>query len=205
MLHLFEGNWARARSLVDYWMNVPGTEVAMLFPWAVASSAWALAEIGETDEALNRVREGERLLEVQAARGIVGHRAWGYHAVSRASLLLGRLDDARRLGRCSVESAPRQPGFTAHALRLLGDLATHPDQFDAETGAAHYQQALALAQLHGMRPLAAHCRLGLGKLYDRIGQPEHARENMVAATTLYREMDMHFWLDAGADRGTLAI
>ena len=80
---------------------------------------------------------------------------------------------------------------------LLGDLATHPDQFDAESGAAHYRQALALAQLHGMRPLVAHCHLGLGKLYRRIGKPEHARENLTAATTMYREMDMDFWLEQG--------
>jgi hypothetical protein len=125
--------------------------------------------------------------------------------VSRACLRLGRLDEARRLGRRAVESAQRQPGFTAHGLRLLGDLATHPDEFDAESGEAHYRQALALAQLHGMRPLVAHCRLGLGKLYDRIGQLERAQENMTAATTLFREMDMHFWLEAGAERGPLAI
>ena len=144
----------------------------MLLPWAVASSAWALAQIGEASEALSRVREGEQLLERQAARGIVGHRGWAYHAVSRACLLLGRLDEARRLGDRSVESSQRQPGFAAHALHLLGDIATHPDQFDAESGAAHYREALALAQLHGMRPLVAHCHLGLGKLYHRIGKPE---------------------------------
>jgi tetratricopeptide (TPR) repeat protein len=171
----------------------------MLLPWAVASSAWALAQLGEADEALSRVREGERLLELQTARGIVGHRSWAYHALSRACLLLGRLDEARRLSLRSLESAQRQPGFTAHALRLLGDLATHPDQFDAESGAANYQQALALARMHEMRPLVAHCRLGLGKLYDRMGEPEHARENMTAATMSYREMDMHFWLEAEAE------
>lgn len=203
MLRFFEGDWVKARLLVDHWMNVPGTlEVTMLLPWAVASSAWVLAQVGEASEAWSRVREGERLLELHVARGIVGHRGWAYQALSRACLLLGRLDEARRLGCRSVESAQRQPGFTAHALRLLGDLATRPEQFDAESGAAHYQRALALAQLHGMRPLVAHCRLGLGKLYERIGQPEQARENITAATILYRDMNMHFWLDAGLSGGT---
>jgi hypothetical protein len=177
----------------------------MLFPWAVASSAWALAQVGEASESLSRVREGERLLELHAARGIVGHRSWAYHALSRACLLLDRLDEAQRLSYRAVESGQRQPGFTAHALQLLGDLATHPSAFDAESGAAHYRQALALAELHGMRPLVAHCRLGLGKLYDRIGQSEQARENMIAASMLYQELDMHFWLGEGAERGTLAM
>jgi class 3 adenylate cyclase/tetratricopeptide (TPR) repeat protein len=194
MLHLFKGDWAKARSLVE--QNIPRTlDVAVLLPWAVASSAWTLAQIGEADEALSRTREAEQLLERQTEQGIVGHRGWAYHAVSRAYLLLGRLDQAQRMGHRSLESAQRQPGFTAHALRLLGDLATHPDQCDAESGAAHYRQALALARSHGMRPLAAHCHRGLGKLYSRTGDAEHARKNLAAATTMYREMDMDFWLE----------
>jgi class 3 adenylate cyclase/tetratricopeptide (TPR) repeat protein len=194
MLHLFKGDWAKAHSLVEHWIEIVRTgNVAMFVPWAVASSAWALAQVGEAKQALSRVREAEQLLERQAARGIVGHRGWAYHAVSRACLLLGRLDDARRLGDCSVESSRQQPGFTAHALHLLGDIASHPDRCDAETGAAYYLQARALAELRGMRPLVAHCHLGLGKLYGRAGKPEHASENLTIATTMYRQMEMGFW------------
>ena len=100
MLHLHKGDWAKARSLIEHWITMLRTgNVAVHLPWAVASSAWALAQIGEASEALNRIREGEQLLERQAARGIVGHRGWAYGAVGRACLLLGRLDEARRLGR----------------------------------------------------------------------------------------------------------
>jgi class 3 adenylate cyclase/tetratricopeptide (TPR) repeat protein len=191
MLHLSNGDWAKAHLLIEHWINIPGTlDVAVLLPWAVASSAWALAEIGEASEALSRVREGEQLLERQTARGIFAHRGWAYHAVGRACLLLGRLEEARRLGQRSVESSQRQPGFAAHALSLLGDIATHPERFEAESGAAHYRDALALAELHGMRPLVAHCHLGLGKLYRRTGQLKHARENLATAATMHREMDM---------------
>ena len=114
--------------------------------WAVTSFAWVLAQLGETTEALSRLREGEQLLERHAARGIVGYRGWAYHALGRACLLLGRLDDARRLGDCALESSPSHPGFAAYALHLRGDIATHPDRFDAEAGEAHYCKALALAE-----------------------------------------------------------
>jgi len=199
MLHFLKGDWAKARSLVEHWINtcLRLQTPSLLLPWAVASSSWALAQIGETGDALIRLREAEELLEHQAEREIGQHRSWAYGALSRTCLLLGRLDEARRLADRAVESSRRQPGFKAHALRLLGDLATHPDGFDAESGAAHYRQALALAQLHGMRPLVAHCRLGLGKLYERSGKLGHARENLAAATTLYGDMDMHFWLEQG--------
>ena len=43
-----------------------------------------------------------------------------------------------------------------------------PSEGDQVT--AHYRQALTLAEELGMRPLMAHCHLGLGTLYSRIGQ-----------------------------------
>ena len=195
MLHLSQGEWAKARLLIEQCIKTCRVvQTPSLLPWAVTSSAWVLAQVGEAADAVSRIDEAEKLLERQAAREISQHRSWAYGALGRACLLLGRVDEARRLGGRSIESAQRQPGFTAHALRLLGDLATHPDQFDAETGAAHYRQALALAERHGMRPLIAHCHFGLANLYGRVGQPEHSRENLTAATTMYREMGMDFWL-----------
>ncbi len=45
-----------------------------------------------------------------------------------------------------------------------------------------------------MHPLQAHCHLGLGTLYVQTGRPEPARAALTAAVTLYRTMDMTFWL-----------
>ena len=41
-----------------------------------------------------------------------------------------------------------------------------------------------------MRPLVAHCHLGLGE-----GKREQAQGHLTTATALYREMDMRFWLE----------
>ena len=46
-----------------------------------------------------------------------------------------------------------------------------------------------------MRPLAAHCHLGLGKLYRRTDREERAREHVTAAAAMYREMDMRSRLE----------
>ena len=45
-----------------------------------------------------------------------------------------------------------------------------------------------------MRPLQAHCHLGLGTLYVQAGCPEPARAALTAAIALYRNMEMTFWL-----------
>ena len=103
-----------------------------------------------------------------------------------------------RLGDRALTYSPSHPGFAAHAQHLLGDVAHHPDRFDAERGEAHYRKALALAGPRGMRPLVAHCHLGLGKLYRRTGEREQAREHLTIATAMYREMEMRCWLEQAA-------
>ena len=59
---------------------------------------------------------------------------------------------------------------------------------------ARYRAALALAEALGMRPLQAHCHLGLGSLYAKSDQREQAGVELSIAIELYRAMDMTFWL-----------
>jgi hypothetical protein len=70
----------------------------------------------------------------------------------------------------------------------------HREPPETDQAEAHYRQALALANELGMRPLQAHCHLGLGRLYLRAGQLERARLELSAAIRLYRAMEMTFWL-----------
>jgi hypothetical protein len=46
----------------------------------------------------------------------------------------------------------------------------------------------------GMRPLQAHCHLGLGILYQQRGQVAGTRVALRIAMALYRAMGMTFWL-----------
>ena len=46
-----------------------------------------------------------------------------------------------------------------------------------------------------MRPLVAHCHLGLGNLYRRTGDQAKAEEHLAGAKAMYREMGMSFWLE----------
>jgi tetratricopeptide (TPR) repeat protein len=195
-LHPLKGEWGTARELTEHGLEALRSGGIVLGRGAAfACSAWALAQLGETDDALNRFREAEQLLKRDYRRSLMANLGWTYHALGRAGLLLGRLDEARSLAERAIEYSPRHPGSRAHAQHLLGDIATHPDRFDAESGEAHYQKASALADKLGMRPLIAHCHLGLGKLYQRTGQREQVQKHLTAATTMYREMGMTYWLE----------
>ena len=169
--------------------------VTVLLPYVVAPSAWAAAQLGEAAEALDRIREGEQLLDGQVVRGHLANHGWLYQTLGRACLALGRIRDAERLGEKALDASRGQFGYAAHALHLLADVASAPDRFDAERGMSGYRQAAALAESRGMRPLVAHCHLGRGRLHRRTGGHQHARDHLTRAVAMYREMDMRFWLE----------
>ncbi|HEY7491631.1 MAG TPA: tetratricopeptide repeat protein [Candidatus Tectomicrobia bacterium] len=80
------------------------------------------------------------------------------------------------------------------ALHQLGVVYAHaglPDAVQAET---HYQQALALAEKLGMRPLVAHCHLGPGTQYATTGQRQQVRTELSTAVQMYCTMAMTLWL-----------
>ena len=89
----------------------------------------------------------------------------------------------------------KERGNEAWVLRLLGDIAAHDDPPDLQSAEEHYTHALARATELGMRPLAAHCHLGLGKMFHRTGDRARAAGHLTIAATMYREMDMRFWLE----------
>jgi hypothetical protein len=66
---------------------------------------------------------------------------------------------------------------------------------DVEKARSVYAEARAIADTLGMRPLVAHCHLGLGKLCRRTGDGAKAAEHLTMAARMYREMDMNFWLE----------
>src|SRR5262249_20160499 len=118
-------------------------------------------------------------------------------SLGEAQLLSSRLEEAHALAEraLALARAHQERGHEAYALRLLGEIAAHRDPPEVEEAEAFYQQALALADVLGMRPLLAHCQYGLGILYNRIGCPEQAHTELAAAIELYRAMEMTFWLE----------
>jgi tetratricopeptide (TPR) repeat protein len=117
-------------------------------------------------------------------------------SLEAAQALAGRLEEAHALAEHALALARghQARGHQAYALRLLGEIAAHRDPPERALAESFYQQALALAEELGMRPLQAHCHLGLGLLYLKIGSGALARPEMSAAIGLYRAMDMTFWL-----------
>jgi len=158
---------------------------------SVLGHAYALA--GRVDEALPLLEQAvERAPAMK--RGI--DLAHCVASLSEGYLLAGRRDAAVPLAQRALELSHehKERGNQAWALRLLGEIAARRTPPKIESAEASYRQALALAEELEMRPLQAHSHRGLGILYAKIGRREQAREELSTAITLYRAMEMQFWL-----------
>jgi hypothetical protein len=123
-------------------------------------------------------------------------RDFSWISATHTSLRAGwRMRGSRPAGLLALTREQGHRGHETYALRLLGEIASRGDPLDAETAEGYYRQALALATELEMRPLVAHCHLGLGKLYRRTGDHAKASEHLTTAKAMYREMDMGFWLE----------
>jgi tetratricopeptide (TPR) repeat protein len=195
-LHLRRGEFAQAISVLQRALEI--CRVSNLKALAFHGVA---AFLGGSYAWSGRVGDANALLDpVVAQTATMG--AWFDHIIAivplgEAHLLAGNLDEARRLGERAVGVcvAHGERGHHAWALRLLGEVAASRPAADRAVAERHYRQALALADQLGMRPLVAHCHLGLGKLYRRTRKADQAKQHLATAMTMYREMDMRFWLE----------
>jgi tetratricopeptide (TPR) repeat protein len=106
--------------------------------------------------------------------------------LGEALLAASRVDEARSAATRALDLARErgEQGHEAWTLRLLGEIATHPDVTAVDVAEGYYRNALVLAERLDMRPLVAHCHLGLGNLYRRTGNRAKAAEHLSTATTI---------------------
>jgi class 3 adenylate cyclase/tetratricopeptide (TPR) repeat protein len=158
------------------------------------------ANLGYATALQGRLAEGRALLEEGMSESLHTGGQLGLARrvaqLSEVCRLAGRSAEAWQHARQALDLARQQKarGDEALALHQLGVVHAHADPPDAAQAEAHYQQALALADELGMRPLQAHCHRGLGTLYAQRGQRAQARAELSTAIEMYQSMDMTFWL-----------
>jgi tetratricopeptide (TPR) repeat protein len=185
----------RAIRLCDIW------DLGVIYSTTAALLGLAYAWSGRSEDALPLMEAGEtpaspvRIFDTPTARLALG----------TGNLLIGRTNEAMTAATRALDfvSECGFRGSHARTLRLLGNIEARRDPPNAAEAENHYRHALELAEELGMRPVAAHCHLGLGRLFRRCGDPGKSSEHIDIATAMYRDMNMEFWLDqAQADRET---
>jgi class 3 adenylate cyclase/tetratricopeptide (TPR) repeat protein len=194
LLSFRQGDLPRALPRLERAMGIcQDADLPFWFSWIAPALGVAYTLGGRIADAVPLLTQA---MEQAIATERVDFQALCHLSLGEAQLLAGRLEEAQALAERALAQAclHQERGHQAYALRLLGEIAAHSTDPDADAATAHYCQALALADELDMRPLQAHCRRGLGTLYARRGQWEQARTELGAACDLYQAMDMTFWL-----------
>lgn len=149
-----------------------------------------LAELGRVDEAIETI-------ETAMERGVLrlgGHYAHAFmlNGLAIAYARAGRHGEALSRAEEAVDRTLASHEFAHHGHALLR-LAS----IQAQRGAAffreserRYREALDRALLQRMRPLAAECHEGLGRLYTRWRRADRARAELEVAAKMFGEIGL---------------
>ena len=195
-LHLRRGDLHQATLALEHALEIcQGVDSPPLFHAVSSALDYAYALSGRSTEAIPLLEEAVKrpvfLGATQEGQSL--RTVW----LSEAYLLGGREADARAAARRALDLARqhKERGNEAYTLRLLGEIAAREGSLDIGKAEDHYRRALALAEALGMRPLIAHCYVGLGKLYRRTGDLRLAQEHLKKGVAMMRDMGMGLWLE----------
>jgi len=178
-------------------------EIPVQRPLIVSCLAVAYAFVGRIDEALGLLDTitdrnlwvggtGTRQLRLGKAMGMV----WQVETY----MLAGRYGEADVLARQALEvfRESKDRGSEAELRYLLAEILVrrHPSSFSQAEES--YRAASILAHELGMRPLQAHCYLGLGTIHAQSKDTRIAQSEIGTARELYRDMHMPFWVGKSA-------
>ena len=172
-------------------------EQAHLTVWQPIVSAL----LGATLVALDRKDDGVALLREAVRRaealGVMAYLArWTVH-LGEGLLAGGDVAAARATADRAMELslAHGERAHEAMAWRLIGDIAARGDLRDLSTAREAYEQALALGDELGLRPLVARTHFNLGQLQRRLGLLEDAEAHAARAVVLFADMGLRYWLE----------
>ncbi len=191
---LARGALAEAIPPLERALEVAGqSRATLIYPIAASSVARAYTRADRMDRALELALDATARAP-RASPHMLGRVMFG---LAETYLLAGRSQNAQVVARQTLEHARQRSerSTEAHTLWLLAEVAAASELLELAEIHARYCESLQLATELGMRPLVAHCHLGLGKLYRRTGKREQAQEHLAIATTMYREMGMTYWLE----------
>jgi tetratricopeptide (TPR) repeat protein len=191
--YLHQGELSAALPLLEQALEISHEVLPLYFPIIASHVGQAYTASGRGDDAQALL---EQAVAQQTAMGMPWFSSRVVACLSEAALVTGRLEEALVHAQRAVELSRtrKERGIEAWALHCLGAIVAQRDPPEVDEAAAHYRQALALAEERGMRPLQAHCHRGLDTLYAATGQREQARAALSTAIEMYRSMEMTFWL-----------
>jgi len=191
-----KGDYERSVQLLERaydFMEMANISFSTGFNGVTGSLGTAYFHVGRVEEAIPLLEQGWARSLTQKA---ISDLFIGAPALAEAYLEVGRPEAALSIAQEAVGLAREQGkrGFLAWQLHALAQIQARRDPPDLAAAEGHYQEAMTIAEVLGMRPLQAHCHLSLGRQYRQVGRRVEARAELSTAVTMLREMGMTHWL-----------
>jgi transcriptional regulator with AAA-type ATPase domain/tetratricopeptide (TPR) repeat protein len=191
-LYLRKGDLERAMPILVRALDVGRTwNLRIWLPQVQTALGLSYAAMGRLADALPLLEEA---VELAGAMRLLSGQAPALTALAEARMLSGRLAEALEAAQSGLTTAQQngRRGHEAWALRTLGEIALC--RHDTRPAQDNFTRSLALATELDMRPLAAHCQLGLSRAARLAKDHEAAERHLRAAVGLFSEMQMGIWL-----------
>jgi class 3 adenylate cyclase/tetratricopeptide (TPR) repeat protein len=143
----------------------------------------------------------ERAVERQRSMRRQAFHSQRVTALADVRLALGQVAQAAALAEqaLTLSRDHGERGSETHALRLLADIAAASEPTGSDRIDDAYRLALGRAEILGMQPVVARCRLGLGHAAMRAARRDQAAEHLGRAAEDLRRMGMTRWLEEAED------
>ncbi|MGI9407867.1 MAG: hypothetical protein ACR2O4_15940, partial [Hyphomicrobiaceae bacterium] len=178
----------KAMGLVNEW------SLTYLSPFIMGFLGHAYALSGRVEDGVELLRKAEAAYEAMGLglfRSLIGMQ------LGEALLLGNETNNALSVTNQALALARKrgETGHQAYCTRLLADIASHPEQGGSQAALEQYKKALKSAKKLGMRPLEAHCHLGIGNVHKTLGDRKEVEKHADIAATIARDLGMKFWQD----------
>jgi transcriptional regulator with AAA-type ATPase domain/tetratricopeptide (TPR) repeat protein len=201
-LYLRKGDLERAVPVLERALELSRTwNLRIWFPQVATALGLSYAAMGRLADALPLLEEA---VELAGAMRLSSAQSPALTALGEARMLDGRLAESLETAQSGLTVAQQngRRGHEAWALRLLGELALC--RSDAPLAGDYFTRGNALSNALDMRPLSAHCHLGLGRASRMADDRDAAERQLTTAVGLFRDMEMGSWLaQATAERDGL--
>jgi tetratricopeptide (TPR) repeat protein len=194
VLFLFKGDFTKSVEILERSMRLcHSANIPVYVPYVASRLGAAYANSGRISEAIPLLEQG---IENSAAAGRLAFLSLSTAWLSEGYLLSGRLEEASSIAHRAFDLSKehKELGHEAWIVKLFGDIALHRDPPKIVQAEEQYRRAFALSKELGMKPLQAHCHLGLGYVFRAGRSLDKARAEFASAAGLYDSMRMDFWM-----------
>lgn len=210
-LHLYRRESQLAREYADAAIALSSEQGFPLYlAWGTILRGWTLAEAGNHEEGIARIREG--LADYEATGATLGEPrilallAEGYGLSGTPETGLVTLAEAQKLGESRGERYAESILLRLKGELLLQSTGDAPGMVARDTEAEScFQKAVAVAHDQGSRSLELRAALSLARLWQRQGKGHAAHRMLAEIHGLFTEgFDTADWLEAQALLASLA-